>query len=87
MRDCKEWMDSLRGSLKRPKTASVQMLKDIIKREIHDAPNTVVLNRRYSIMATNLITMHQREELTGRAYLCLKDFLRGEYEKRWEVLK
>lgn len=87
MRDCNEWMNSPRGRIGRTHTASSQVLQDIIKKEIRGATDTDVLNRRYSIMDTNLRTMFQREELTSVAYSRLKIFLRGEYEERWEVLR
>lgn len=86
MRDCKEWMHSSAGRVERPKTASGQALRDIMKREIRGAHDAEVLNRRYSIMNANLNTMCQREELSGVSYLSLKDFLRREYKARLEVV-
>lgn len=87
MRDCKLWLGLPLDQSNRPRTASSQVLQDIIKREMRGAPNTTVLNRRYSIMDTSLRVMFQREELRGVPYSRLKILLRGEYEKRWEVLR
>lgn len=87
MRDCKLWLGLPPDQSNRPCTASSQVLQDIIKREMHGAPNTTVLSRRYSIMDTSLRVMFQREELRGVTYSRLKILLRGEYEKRWEVLR
>lgn len=86
MRDCKEWMGSRREYHDRPRTASSQVLREVITREVYSAPDIVVLNRRYSSMNTSLKEMFQREELTGATYSRLKIILRGEYEKRREVL-
>lgn len=90
MRDCKIWLGLPRnynGDGMCPRTASSQVLQDVIKRGMRGAPNTVVLNRRYSVMDTNLRVMFQREELKGGTYSRLKILLRDEYEKRWEVLR
>ena len=86
MRTCKEWMDSPRTS-HRTYTESTYFLHPIIIKEIRTAPNTVVLNRRYSIMDTNLRLMFEHEELSGPAYSRLKIILRGEYETRLESLQ
>ena len=86
MRTCKEWMDSTRTS-HRTYTESTYFLHPIIIKEIRTAPNTVVLNRRYSIMDTNLRLMFEHEELRGPAYSRLKIILRGEYETRLESLQ
>lgn len=87
MRDCKLWLGlpKSRGDL--PLTVSSQVLQDIIKKEMRGAPNIVVLNRRYSFMNTSLRTLFEHEELHGAPYSRLKIFLRGEYEKRYEVLR
>ena len=86
MRTCKEWMDSPRTS-RRTYTESTYFLHLIIIKEIRTAPNTVVLNRRYSIMDTNLRLMFEHEELRGPAYSRLKIILLGEYETRLESLQ
>ena len=87
MRTCKEWIDSPRTNHARPYTESRSFLKPIIIKEIRTAPNEVVLNRRYSIMDTNLRLMFEREELSGPSYSYLKFILRGEYETRLEALQ
>ena len=86
MRDCKVWLHlpQIRGD--RPRSLSSQVLQDIIKKEMRGAPNIVVLNRRYSFMNTSLRTLFEHEELKGALYSRLKILLRGEYEKRYEVL-
>ena len=86
MRTCKEWMNSPRTN-HRQYTESTYFLHPIIIKEIRTAPNTVVLNRRYSIMDTNLRLMFEHEELSGPAYSRLKIILRGEYETRLESLQ
>ena len=86
MRTCKEWMDS-HPNHARSHTESSYFLKPIIIKEIRNAPNKVVLNRRYSIMYTNLRLMFEHEELSGPAYSRLKIILRGEYETRFEALR
>ena len=86
MRTCKEWMDSSPNNA-RPHTESSYFLKPIIIKEIRTAPNKDVLNRRYSIMDSNLRLMFEREELSGRSYSRLKIILRGEYETRLEALQ
>ena len=86
MRTCKEWMDSPRAS-HRTYTESSYFLYPIIIKEIRNAPNRAVLNRRYTIMSTNLRLMFEREELSGPAYSRLKILLRGEYENRWNELR
>lgn len=87
MRTCKEWIDSHRTSHARNYTESSYFLKPIIMKEIRNAPNRAVLNRRYSIMSTNLRLMFEREELSGPSYSRLKIILRGEYENRWNELR
>lgn len=87
MRDCKLWLGLPRIREDRPRSVSSQVLQDIIKKEIRGAPNITVLNRRYSFMNTSLRTMFEHEELHGAPYSRLKIILRGEYEKRYEVLR
>ena len=87
MRTCKVWTDSHRTSHARNYTESSYFLKPIIIKEIRNAPNKAVLNRRYSIMDTSLRLMFEREELSGPAYSRLKIILRGEYEARLEALR
>lgn len=90
MRDCKIWLGLPRnynGDGSYPCTASSQILQDAIKNEMRSAPNKAILNRRHSIMYTNLRLMFEHEELRGATYSRLKILLRGEYEKRWEVLR
>ena len=87
MRTCKEWMDQPRTNHARPHTESSYFLKPIIIKEIRTAQNRSVLNRRYSIMSTNLRLMFEHEELSGPAYSRLKIILRGEYENRWNLLR
>ena len=87
MRTCKEWVDSHRTSHARNYTESSYFLHPIIKKEIRNAPNKVVLNRRYTIMDTNLRLMFEHEELSGPSYSRLKILLRGEYENRWNELR
>ena len=86
MRTCKEWMDQLRPN-HRTYTESSYFLRPIIKKEIRTAPNRVVLNRRYTIMSTNLRLMFEHEELSGPSHSRLKILLRGEYENRWNELR
>ena len=86
MRTCKEWMDSHRTS-HRTYTESSYFLHPIIIKEIRNAPNRTALNRRYTIMSTNLRLMFEREELSGLSYSRLKILLRGEYENRWNTLR
>ena len=86
MRTCKEWMDSPRTS-HHEYTESSYFLHPIIIKEIRTAPNRAVLNRRYTIMSTNLRLMFEREELSGPSYSRLKIILRGEYENRWNELR
>ena len=86
MRTCKEWAGSPRTN-HRTYTESSYFLLPIIKKEMRNAPNRKVLNRRYSIMSTNLRLMFEHEELSGPAYSRLKIILRGEYEDRWNLLR
>ena len=87
MRTCKVWIDSPRTSHARNYTESIYFLKPIIIKEIRNAQNKDVLNRRYSIMDSNLRLMFEREELSGPSYSRLKIILRGEYETRLEALQ
>ena len=87
MRTCKVWMDSHRTSHARNYTESSYFLKPIIIKEIRNAPSKAVLNRRYTIMDTNLRLMFEHEELSGPSYSRLKIILRGEYETRLESLQ
>ena len=87
MRTCKEWIGSPRTNHERTRTVSSQVLQEIIKKEMRDAPNRSVLNRRYTIMSTNLRLMFEHEELSGPSYSRLKILLRGEYENRWCALR
>ena len=87
MRTCKEWMDSHRTNHARNYTESSYFLQPIIIKEIRNAPDRTVLNRRYSIMSTNLRLMFEREVLSGPSYSRLNILLRGEYEFRLEVLQ
>lgn len=86
MRDCKVWLDLPHNYGDRPRSVSSPVLQDIIKKEMRYASNIVVLNRRYSFMDMNLRRMLERDELRGAPYSRLKILLRGEYEKRYEVL-
>lgn len=87
MRTCKEWMGQPRTNHERPHTESSQVLQSIINNEMRNAPNRSVLNRRYTIMSTNLRLMFEHEELSGPSYSRLKILLRGEYENRWNSLR
>lgn len=87
MRTCKEWMRMPRTNHERPHTVSNLVLQSIIRKEMNGAPNRVVLNRRYTLMNTNLRLMFEREELNGPSYSRLKILLRGEYEDRWNALR
>ena len=87
MRTCKEWMRQTRTNHERPHTESSYALHPIIIKEMRNAPNRVVLNRRYTIMSTNLRLMFEHEELSGPSYSRLKILLRGEYENRWNALR
>ena len=87
MRTCKEWMDSPRTNHERAHTESSYVLSSIIIKEMRNAPNRAVLNRRYTIMSTNLRLMFEHEELSGPSYSRLKILLRGEYEDRWNALR
>ena len=86
MRTCKEWMGSPRTT-HRTYTESSYFLHPIIKKEMRNAPNRSVLNRRYTIMSTNLRLMFEHDELSGPSYSRLKILLRGEYENRWNALR
>ena len=86
MRTCKEWMEQPRTN-HRTYTESSYFLCPIIMKEIRNAPNRSVLNRRYTIMSTNLRLMFEHEELSGPSYSRLKILLRGEYENRWNALR
>ena len=87
MRTCKEWMGSHRTNHARPHTESRYFLQPIIIKEMRNAQNRAVLNRRYTIMSTNLRLMFEHEELSGPSYSRLKILLRGEYENRWNALR
>lgn len=87
MRTCKEWMNQPRSHHVRLYTESTLSLQQIIKKEMRNAPNRAVLNRRYTIMSTNLRLMFEHEELSGPSYSRLKILLRGEYENRWNELR
>lgn len=86
MRDCKLWLGLPHVYGERPRSASSQVLQEIIKKEMRGAQDIAVLHRRYSIMNTSLQLMFEHEELKGGPYCRLKILLRGEYEKRREVL-
>lgn len=89
MRDCKLWLDLPRrygGYGNCPRTMSSQILQERIKKEICGAQDVAVLSRRYSIMNQSLRLLFEHEELKGGPYCRLKILLRGEYEKRREVL-
>ena len=87
MRTCKEWMGQPRTNHERAHTVSSQVLQSIIKKEMQNATSRVVLNRRYTIMSTNLRLMLENDELSGYTYSNLKILLRGEYENRWNELR
>lgn len=87
MRDCKIWLGLPRYYGDRPRSVSSQVLREIIKGEMRNAPNTVVLNRRYQVIDMNLRLMLEREELRVGPYSRLKILSRGEYEKRYEALR
>ena len=87
MRTCKEWAGKPRTNHERPHTVSSQVLQSIINKEMRNATNRAVLNRRYTIMSTNLRLMFEHEELSGPSYSRLKILLRGEYENRWNSLR
>lgn len=87
MRDCKQWLGLPQNRGDCPCSVSSQVLQDIIKNEMRGAPNILVLNRRYSFMNMSLRTLFEHEELHGAPYSRLKILLRGEYEKRYEVLR
>lgn len=90
MRDCKILLGlpqnhNVDGNC--PRTASSQILRGVIIKEMKNAQNRSALNRRYTIMSTNLRSMFEREELSGPSYSRLKILLRGEYENRWNALR
>lgn len=87
MRTCKEWIGLPRQTHVRAHTESSLLLQQIIKKEMRNAPNRAVLNRRYTIMSTNLRLMFEHVELSGPSYSRLKILLRGEYENRWNALR
>lgn len=87
MRTCKEWIGLPRQTHVRAHTESSLLLQQIIKKEMRNAPNRDVLNRRYTIMSTNLRLMFEHVELSGPSYSRLKILLRGEYENRWNALR
>lgn len=87
MRTCKEWIGQPRTNHERAHTESSLLLQQIIKNEVRNAPNRSVLNRRYTIMSTNLRLMFEHAELSGPSYSRLKILLRGEYENRWNELR
>lgn len=87
MRTCKEWTGQPRTNHARPHTESSYFLQPIIIKEMRNAQNMAVLNRRYTIMSTNLRLMFEHEELGGPSYSRLKILLRGEYENRWNALR
>ena len=87
MRTCKERMGLPRTNHERPHTESSLALQQIIKKEMRNAQNRAALNRRYTIMSTNLRLMFEHEELSGPSYYRLKILLRGEYENRWNALR
>ena len=72
MRDCKVWLGLPHNYGDRPRSVSSQVLQDIIKKEMRNAPDIVVLNRRYSFMNTSLRTLFEHEELKGAPYSRLK---------------
>lgn len=87
MRTCKEWMDQPRPNHKRAHTESGLLIQQTIKNEMRNSANRAVLNRRYTIMSTNLRLMFEHEELSGPTYSRLKILLCGEYENRWNELR
>lgn len=87
MRTCKEWIGQPRTNHERAHTESSLLLQQTIKKEMRNAASRSVLNRRYTIMSTNLRLMFEHEELSGPAYSRLKILLRGEYENRWNELR
>ena len=87
MRTCKEWIGTPRTNHERQHTESSFVLQSSITKEMRNAPNRAVLNRRYTIMSTNLRLMFEHEELSGPSYSRLKILLRGEYENRWNALR
>lgn len=87
MRTCKEWMGQPRTNHDRAHTESSLLLQQIIKKEMRNTPNRSVLNRRYTIMSTNLRLMFEHGELSGPSYSRLKILLRGEYEDCWNSLR
>lgn len=87
MRTCKEWMGQPRTHHERAHTESSLLLQQIIKKEMRNASSRSVLNRRYTIMSTNLRLMFEHEELRYSSYSRLKTLLRGEHENRWNELR
>ena len=87
MRTCKEWMGQPRTNHARQHTESSLLLRQAIKKETRKAPSRSALNRRYTIMSTNLRLMFEHDELSGPSYSRLKILLRGEYENRWNELR
>lgn len=71
----------------REHTESSLLLQQAIKKEMRNATSRAVLNRRYTIMSTNLRLMFEHDELSGYTYSNLKILLRGEYENRWNELR
>lgn len=87
MRTCKEWMGQPRTNHEHQRTESSLLLQQTIKKEMRNAASRSVLNRRYTIMSTNLRLMFEHAELSGPSYSRLKILLRGEYENRWNELR
>lgn len=84
MRDCKNWLGLPRnynGDGTYPCTASSQILRKVIEKEMRCAPSRDALSAKRDLMSTNLNDMFSVGELSYITYSRLDDLLAQEYAR------
>lgn len=82
MRTCKDWLGLPRnynGDGTYPCTASSQILRSVIEKEMRRAPGRDALNAKYDLLAANLKDMFSVGELSYVTYSRLDALLEQEY--------
>ena len=84
MRTCKDWLGLPRnynGDGTYPCTASSQILRSVIEKEMRRAPGRDALNAKHNLLAANLKDMFSVGELSYATYSRLDALLAQEYTR------
>lgn len=86
MRDCKLWLRLPHDNRNRHGSVSSQVLQEIIKKEMRNAPCLHTLKFRFDLLSRNLKDMFSIEEVSYVVYKRLYAVLLHEYERAFDKL-